>query len=157
MTEERLLTDKTAVLEKFSGKGGWTFVRLPEIASGKNSPFGWVRVRGTIDHYKIRSYHLQSMGNGMLFLPVKAGIRNTLKKQAGDIVRIILYEDNTPTEIPEELKHCLQDVPGVYEAFLSYSNGEKKTLINWIYMAKTDKTKVERIVKTINEIHQKIK
>ncbi len=157
MTEERLLTDKTAVLEKFSGKGGWTFVRLPEITPGKNSPFGWVRVRGTIDHYEIRSYNLQSMGNGMLFLPVKAGIRNTLKKQAGDVVRIILYEDNTPTEISEELKHCLQDVPGVYEAFLSYSNGQKKTLIDWIYTAKTDKTKVERIVKTINEIHQKIK
>lgn len=25
------LTDKIYLLEKFSGKGGWTFVRLPEI------------------------------------------------------------------------------------------------------------------------------
>ncbi len=40
----------------------------------------------------------------------------------------------------------------VYETFLNYSNGEQKTIIEWIYSAKTDITKVERIAKTIDKI-----
>ncbi len=48
------LTDKIYLLEKFSGKGGWTFVRLPEIPTGQNTPFGWVKVHGTIDRYEIK-------------------------------------------------------------------------------------------------------
>ncbi len=42
------LVDKKYVLEKISGKGGWTFARIPEILQDKKSPFGWVKVRGTI-------------------------------------------------------------------------------------------------------------
>ena len=74
------LTDKIYLLEKFSGKGGWTFVRLPEIPPGQNTPFGWVKVHGTIDRYEIKNYNLQPMGNGRLFLPVKAEIRKKNKK-----------------------------------------------------------------------------
>ena len=48
------LVDKKYLLEKFSGKGGWTFARIPEILQNKNAPFGWVKVRGTIDGYKIK-------------------------------------------------------------------------------------------------------
>ena len=64
----------------------------------------------------------------------------------------ILFADNAPTEIPEELKLCLLDVPNAYETFLSYTNGEQKACIEWIYAAKTDATKVERIVKVIGKI-----
>lgn len=92
------------------------------------------------------------MGNGKLFLPVKADIRRKIGKNEGDFVHVILYADNLPTEIPEELKLCLQDEPNAYETFLTYNNGEQKSFIEWIYSAKTDETKVERILKTINKI-----
>jgi hypothetical protein len=72
---ERPLVNKTYRLEKFPGKGGWTFARIPEILPDKKAHFGWVKVRGTIDGYEIRKYHLMPMGNGSLFLPVKAEIR----------------------------------------------------------------------------------
>ncbi|AJW65124.1 hypothetical protein VO54_03698 [Elizabethkingia miricola] len=157
MNEQTPLVDKLYILEKFKGKGGWTFACIPEIEPGKNTPFGWVRVCGTIDGYEIRGYNLQPMGNAKLFLPVKAEIRNKIKKQEGDCVHIKLYADYAPTVIPEELKICLTDAPNVYDLFLSYSEGEKKTIIDWIYSAKTDKTKVERIVKIIDQISQKIK
>lgn len=154
MTTEKPLVDKEYVLEKFPGKGGWTFAQIPEILQDKHSPFGWVRVRGTIDNYKIKNYHLMPMGNGKLFLPVKADIRKKIKKQAGDSVRVTLFADNLPTDIPEELKLCLQDEPNVYERFLTYSNGEQKAFIEWIYSAKTDNTKIDRIRKTIDKIVQ---
>lgn len=81
MTEQIPLVDKEYLLEKFQGKGGWTFAKIPEITQNKNTPFGWVRVRGTIDHFEIKNYKLQPMGNGNLFLPVKAEIRKKLNKK----------------------------------------------------------------------------
>jgi uncharacterized protein YdeI (YjbR/CyaY-like superfamily) len=92
------------------------------------------------------------MGDGNLFLPIKAEIRKKINKKEGDFAHIILFADNFPTEIPVELKLCLMDEPNAYETFLSYTNGEQKTFIEWIYSAKTDTTKVERIAKTIDKI-----
>lgn len=148
----KALVDKEYVLQKMGGKGGWTYAEIPEILQSKDRPFGWVRVKGFIDSYEIKNYNLMPMGNGKLFLPVKAEIRKAIKKQQGDSVRIQLYADNFPTEIPEELKLYLMDEPNAYETFLNYTNGEKKTFIEWIYSAKTDTIKVERIAKTIDKI-----
>lgn len=146
------LVDKIFLLEKFQGKGGWTFVRVPEIAPDPHTHFGWVRVRGYIDDYEIKGYHLQPMGNGHLFLPVKAEIRKKIRKQSGDSVHIILYKDNLPTEIPEELRLCLSDEPVVYEIFMTFSESQKKSITDWIYSAKTEQTKADRIAATINDI-----
>ena len=148
------LTNKTYLLEKFPGKGGWTYARIPEIKPDKNAPFGWVRVKGTIDDYEIKNYHLMPMGNSQLFLPVKAEIRKKIKKQAGDYVTVILYLDNTPAELPEELKLCLQNEPNAYETFCSYTDGEQKAFIDWIYSAKKEETKVERIVKMLKKLEK---
>lgn len=150
--EEQPLTDKSYLLEKFPGKGGWTYAAIPEISPDKHAHFGWVRVKGSIDGYEIKGYHLMPMGNGLLFLPVRAEIRKKIKKQAGDWVQIILYADNTPQEAPEELVLCLQDEPAAYQAFLKCTDGEQKAVVDWIYSAKTDETKVERIVQTINKL-----
>lgn len=152
MKEQILLVDKEYLLEKFPGKGGWTFARIPEIQPNERTPFGWVRISGTIDNFEIRSYNLQSMGNGKLFLPIKTEIRKKIKKKEGDYVRIILFEDNLPTEITDELKQCFMDEPKALETFLSYTNTEQKTIIEWIYSARTDKIKITRIVETINKI-----
>lgn len=150
--EQIPLVDKVYLLEKFQGKGGWTFARIPEITQSKNTSFGWVRVWGTIDNFEIKNYNLQPLGNGTLFLPVKAEIRKRINKQSGDFVHITLFSDNFPTEIPDELKLCLLDEPNAHEIFLNYTNGEQKTIIEWIYSARTDATKVERIAKTIDKI-----
>ncbi|AKD02793.1 YdeI/OmpD-associated family protein [Pontibacter korlensis] len=146
------LTDKLYLLEKFPGKGGWTYAAIPEIPPDKHAYFGWVRVRGSIDGYELKGYHLMPMGNGKLFLPVKAEIRKKIKKQAGDWVQVILYADNTPQEVPEELLLCLKDEPSAFDTFMSYTEGEQKAFVDWIYSAKTDDTKVERIVQAINKL-----
>lgn len=152
MEIEKPLVSKKYLLEKFQGKGGWTYAQIPEILQNKNSPFGWVKVRGAIDGFEIKNFHLMPMGNGKLFLPVKAGIRKKIGKREGDYVPVVLYADNLPVEIPEELKLCLSDEPHAYETFLTYSDGEQKAFIEWIYSAKTDDTKVERISKTLDKL-----
>jgi Domain of unknown function (DUF1905)/Bacteriocin-protection, YdeI or OmpD-Associated len=150
--KEKPLVNQQYILEKYPGKGGWTYAAIPEVLQDKSSHFGWVRVRGSIDNFEFSNYRLMPMGNGKLFLPVKAEIRKRIGKKEGDWVTIILYADNAPTEIPEELLLCLEDEPKAHQAFLTASDGEKKTMIDWIYSSKKEETKIERIIKTINTL-----
>ncbi len=141
------------LLQQFPGKGGWTYAAIPEIAQNKNNPFGWVKVKGSIDGYELKHYKLMPMGEGRLFLPVKAAIRKVIKKEAGDFVNIVLALDESPIEIPEEIIECFKNEPQrVYESFLNLTEGQQKTYIDWIYEAKTDETKVERITKMMKEL-----
>lgn len=149
---ETPLVDKTCLLEKFPGKSGWTYAPLPEILPDKNAPFGFRKVKGTIDGFEIRKYHLMPFGNGELFLPIKAEIRKKIKKQAGDSVHIILYADNEPLQIPEELLLCLQDEPEALKFFRSLHENEQDNYVKWIYSAKTEETKVERIAKAVTRL-----
>ena len=72
LESEKPLVSRNYLLEKYPGKGGWTYAAIPEILQDKKSPFGWVKVRGWIDDFEIKNYKLMPMGNGKLFLPVKA-------------------------------------------------------------------------------------
>ncbi len=151
------LVNKTYLLEKYPGKGGWTYAKIPEIKPDSKSPFGWVRVKGSIDGVEFKNYHLMPMGNGFLFLPVKAEIRKKIKKKEGDTVRVILYLDKEPLEIPEEMRSCLEMEPEAQTFFKSLPEGEQKLYIQWIYSAKKEQTKVERLAHCINRLvkHQK--
>ena len=146
------LINQEYLLEKFEGKGGWTYALIPQILQDKTQPFGWVKVRGSIDGYEIKNYNLMPFGKGKLFLAVKAEIRKKIKKQAGDSVHIILYPDNSTVDLPQELIDCLQTEPTAYEKFIAYSVGEQKAFIDWIYSAKKEDTKEERIIKTIEKV-----
>ena len=104
---ETPLVNCTIKLEKFPGKGGCTYAPLPGVAPDKTNPFGSIKVKGTVDDYCVRQYHLIPMGNGNLFLPVKA----TVKKQEGDFVHILLYSDDEPPVVPSDFLDCLRDEP----------------------------------------------
>jgi hypothetical protein len=151
------LVNKKYKLEKFHGKGGWTFVQIPEIIKNKNTPFGWVKVKGSIDDYVIKKYHLMPMGNGKLFLPVKAEIRKKIKKQEGDTVHVILYPDDEPMEVPEEFAICLKDEPSADKFFQGLSESEQKSYIEWIYNARKAETKINRMAKAIDRLVNHLK
>jgi hypothetical protein len=153
------LVNKKYKLEKFHGKGGWTYARIPEIHSDKSSPpaGGWVKVKGFIDDHEFRNYHLMPMGNGKLFLPVKASIRKKIKKEEGDWVKVILFPDNDPLPVPPELQECLKDEPKAEKVFNTFSDSEKKYYIEWIYSSKKEETRINRIVKTIERLTQGLK
>ncbi|UZR98218.1 YdeI/OmpD-associated family protein [Chondrinema litorale] len=152
---DQLITDNDYVLQKFPGKGGWTYAAIPEIKQDKKAPFGWVKVKGFVDGFELKNYKLMPMGNSSLFLPVKAEIRKKIKKEAGDTVRVRLFLDNTQVKIPEEILICLENESyKVRDSFLKLKESEQKLWIYWIYEAKKDETKVSRIVcllKTIAE------
>jgi len=145
---EKSLVNKDYLLQKFEGKGGWTYVEIPEIPMPKTS-FGMLKVKGKVDTHEFSNVRLMPLGNGHLMLTVKSEIRKKIKKQAGDTVHIILYEDRMPAEIPEELILCMKYEEGIFEKFETYSDSEKKAYVEWIYSAKTEQTKADRIAKTI--------
>ena len=142
------LVDKQYQLERFPGKGGWTYVSLPEIKKDKEAPFGIVRVSGTIDGMEIKQYSLMPYGNGSLIMAVKAEIRKKIGKEEGDYVHLTLYRDETEYQMPQELKDRLTEA-GVYSLFTTYKKWEQKMCAEWIFSAKRPETVNERIIKTI--------
>ena len=151
------LVNKKYLLEKFQGKGGWTYAYIPDISSEKRAHFGWVKVRGTIDGYEIKKYHLMPVAGGKLFLPVKAEIRKKINKEAGDYVHVVLYPDNEPLEVPKEMLLCLEDEPAALKFFKSLSESEQKFYIQWVYSAKKEETKIDRLAETVNRLMQGLK
>ena len=149
---DKPLVDNNYVLEKYPGKGGWTYARIPEIPQNKKSYFGWVKVRGRIDNYEIKKFNLMPMGNGQLFLSVRAEIRKAIKKQAGDTVHIVLYHDEEPSDVPGEWRDCLAEEPKASDYFFSLNESEQKSFLDWIYSAKTDETKVARMGQCIDKL-----
>ncbi len=151
------LIDNKYRLEKFEGKGGWTYAVIPGILQDKHAPFGLKKVKGSIDDYPIHKHHLMPMGEGRLFLPVKAAIRKQINKKAGDTVHIILYPDHDVLEIPEELLLCLNDEPAALHFFHTLSESEQKHYIEWIYGARKEASKVERLAVAINRLRVGLK
>lgn len=147
---EEPLVDRTILLEKYPGKGGWTYAALPGILPDSNTPFGWVKVKGKIDGYVFSQVKLMPMGEGKLFFPVKKEIRKTIGKEAGDSVHILLYLDKDPLLIPAEITACLKDETEAWKHFQAFSEGQQKAYLDWVLSAKTDQTRVNRIVEMIN-------
>lgn len=149
-------------MEKYPGKGGWTYVRVPNLQGFKNleglkRAFGFVKVKGTIDGYKISKYNIMPMKDGNHFLPVKSEIRKKIGKEAGDTVHVILFHDDEPLRAPKEFLECLADEPAALKFFRQLSDSNKKYYIDWIYEAKREETKVARMAKAVDRLAKGLK
>jgi bifunctional DNA-binding transcriptional regulator/antitoxin component of YhaV-PrlF toxin-antitoxin module len=149
---DQALIDCVLLLKKFPGKGGWTYAELPGIPPDPSNPFGWRRVRGTVDGFPLKAYHLMPMGNGSLFLPVRAEIRKKIGKKEGDSVHVILYADDLPLETPDEFLLCLEEEPMAMQQFDSLPVPEREKLIQWIYTPKSQEAIDERMAKAIDRL-----
>lgn len=146
------LVDKTCLLQKMPGKGGWTFAAIPEIAQDKHAWFGWVKVKGSIDGYEISNYHLMPLGNGTLFLPVKAQIRKAIGKNEGDTVHLILFSQDLPPVSESDFYTCLNEEPMALVHFNKLEPTEQKKIVDWIFSVKNDDLRVERIGQSIEKL-----
>ncbi len=154
---EKPLIHKKYLLEKFHGKGGWTYTTIKGIKKNKAGKFNFKKLRGFIDDHEFRKFHVMPTKNGDIFFPVNTEIRKQINKKEGDWITVILYPDDEPMDLPEELIMCLQDEPKAHSFFMKLSESEQKLYIQWIYSAKKEETKVERMAKTINRLNLGLK
>ncbi len=147
-----LIIEGDFILEKFPGKGGWTFTRVPPAVLPSRKSFGMIRVCGFIDDFEFEGKHLMPMGDGFLFLPISKPIRNTIRKEQGDIVRLKLLRDEVPSNVPEELIDCLKDDPGKLQLFQKLSDADQKRWVEFIYSTNSPEIKADRIIKLLNQL-----
>jgi hypothetical protein len=150
--QEKPLVEADLLLEKFPGKGGWTYAEVPHDLDIKRTNFGWVKVKGTIDGYELNDYSLAPMKGGNLFLPVKGEIRKKIKKQAGDYVKVILFPDDSVFEVPQEILESLKIEEAAYQKFITLSSGKQREFVKWIYSVKNIDLQANRVLKVIETL-----
>ena len=79
-----------ARLQKGDNPGAWTCVVIDDVAALFGTR-GLVKIRATIDGEPFDGA-LMAQGDGTHRLPVRATLRHTIGKQAGDIVHICIQE-----------------------------------------------------------------
>jgi len=147
--------DDDCLLQKPDVKGGWTFISMPEMTDLPKKRNSTVRVRGFIDAYELKDFHIWAMKKGT-FLAVKAEIRKAIKKEGGDTVKLVLYLDEPQMVIPEDFLFCLREEPKLQTHFEKYSDSKKKEIIDWIFAAKTEDEKIARIAKTLEKLETEL-
>jgi len=143
------------VMEKYSGKGGWTFVKMPTIANLPKKRNNTVKIKGFIDDYELKDMHMWAMKQGN-FIAVKAEIRKKIKKEAGDTVKVVLYLDEPQTVIPEDFLVCLREESKLFAYFGKLPEKEKQAMTDWIFSVKTEDEKIDRIVKTMEKLESAV-
>lgn len=154
---EKELVNNQSLLQKFPGKGGWTYIALPDIQSQIRTHFGVVKVHGFIDDYNLGQCNLMPFKKGVSILPVKAAIRKAIDKQAGDTVHVVLFTDvEEKWNSTEEFIKCLQDEPDAYHFFSALAENEKKAYLDWIGATTNETIQIKRMAESIDRLHQKL-
>lgn len=151
-----LIVEGKFILERFSGKGGWTYIKLPGDLITTGKAFGMMKISGSIDDYEFDDKHLLPMGNGFVFMPVAKPVRKAIGKEEGDAVQIRFFREEIPDQLPLELIDCLKDDPGKLELFENLPKIEQDKWIEHIYTVEDIELRSARIIKLLDVLSSKI-
>lgn len=150
---EKKLFEGEVLLQKFPGKGGWTYASLPNIKTDKTKAFGWRKVKGSIDDYKFNDFRLMPMGDGSLFLSINQKIRKIINKYSGDYVKVIVFEDHSEFVVPQYILDCIDmENDLVKKNFSNLNNSKKREFVKYIESVKSDEARSKRILLMIRRL-----
>lgn len=138
-------------LQKGETKGAWTFVTMPVMPHLPKKKNSTVKVRGFIDDYELKDIHIWAMKKGT-FLAVKTEIRKAIKKEAGDTVKLQLFLDEPASASEDDFMTCLQEEPILLARFKKLPKAKQKEMTDWIFAAKTEDEKVNRMAKAMEKL-----
>lgn len=150
MEKIKPLIHKKYKLEKFPGKGGWTYIPISETIPSNLKKNGRIKVRGFIDSFELKDHNLFPMGKGKLLMAVKSEIRKIIGKEEGDTVMLKLYFDEPENNVHDEFLTCLQEDPEAHKNYLNYPAKTQKEILAWIEAAKNEEVKVIRIARVLD-------
>ncbi|RYE30970.1 MAG: DUF1905 domain-containing protein [Sphingobacteriaceae bacterium] len=156
------MIELTAILLQFGEKGektGWMYVHIPAAIAQEIKPDTKVsfRVKGFLDEVAIAGLALVPMGEGDFILPVKAALRKAIRKEKGAMVKLQLQLDpDFKIEMPDDLAECFADEPQALQYFENLPKSHRQYYFKWINEAKTEITRIKRIVATLNAASQKM-
>ncbi|SFQ35408.1 YdeI/OmpD-associated family protein [Hymenobacter arizonensis] len=149
------LFNAEVTLERFPGKGGWTYAPVGQLPFKVKTHFGNLKVCGRLDEVELAEAHLMPMGQGRRFLPVNAELRKKLGKQAGDVVHLRLFAVEEPEELAVSMAdfvECLAEVPKALAAFQRLAVEEQQAWLAWVTQAELEDQKVARIEQAIAQL-----
>ncbi|GAA4352754.1 YdeI/OmpD-associated family protein [Hymenobacter saemangeumensis] len=136
-------------LEKFSGKGAWTYAPVGVLAQAPKTHFGVLKVTGRIDEVMLNDCALMPMGQGRRFLAVNAALRKQLGKQAGDVVQLQLFAQEERAALEHislaDFTDCLAEVPAALRTFQALPLARQQAWLRWVDEAEADEQKVTRV------------
>lgn len=150
------MVEFTAIILKFADQGektGWTYIDIPadiaeQLMPGNKKSF---RVRGMLDAFPVSGLALMPMGEGNFIMALKADIRKGIRKSEGAMLKVCLEHDpDYKVEIPADLQECFDEEPEAFAFYNSLAKSHRDYFVKWINEAKTEPTRVKRIVNTVN-------
>jgi hypothetical protein len=144
------------IIQKFGNQGektGWRYIDIPadiaqQLKPGNKQSF---RVRGMLDALPVAGLAVMPMGEGHFILALKADIRKALHKREGAMLQVSLEVDTDyKIEMPADLVECFDADHEAFEFFNRLIKSHRDYFVKWIDSAKTEATRVKRIVNTVN-------
>lgn len=132
--------------------------------------FGWIDSKSkSLDEEKIMQFFSRRKPNGTWSKINKEKIKQlieTNRMAAAGLEAIekaklngswTLLDEVEELIIPKDLEKAFQSMPGSKAFFTSLSNSVKKSMLQWLVLAKTEKTREKRIHEIASCAHQKVK
>jgi uncharacterized protein YdeI (YjbR/CyaY-like superfamily) len=149
---EYLVKDKKLELKYQPGKGAWTYhIQVPNTKHiiGK---WGFMKVAGTIDNYKIESINLAKLGDQDKLISINSEIRKAINKTGGDTVTVTLYLLTSKKQITnKEILDTFKD-SDVLNAFEKLTEDTQREIIEKITSQKSEDKQVKMILKYIDQL-----
>lgn len=152
-SEGKAILEGDFTIERYPGKGGWSYIELPPIPKEEDAPFGWIEASAIIDGVQIEHLKLWPMKKGGVMLSLRADTRKRIKKEAGDSLYLQLFDfDRTgilKMQLIDSIRIIQPDLEGKLQELPSW---ELNQFLVKMTKAKKEEQKAEIILKIIEEL-----
>ncbi len=143
---------------KSAGKGALCVLVSKDFPMRENRwsyPAGFY-VKGKIDWYHVKMVRLIKLEDGSFLFPVPTDIRRKMKKKAGDGVNLDIHKDRLYYGMhPDFMMVFFKESGEATNFYVFLSDIDKHRYHEWIWKARTDDERVNRIAKVIEAMYNK--